>query len=252
MRLKLVFEVSQKEFPKDYRRFFMSFIKQSLNEVDPEFFEKNYGVGKKVSKPFTFAIYFVRPKFEKDTIQLEENRVTMNISFGSYEYGIRFYNGFVQQLQNKFSLNDHSYMSLKSITLSQEKKISEKIVRIKTLSPIIVRHHEQSDNKKDRYIKYSDEEFVEQLKITILSNVQKCGYLEAYEGEIKEKVNELEIKPLRMKSVPVYHFADRLGIYLEGNIGELLLEGDSNLIEQIYKIGIGSRRSQGFGMIEVV
>ena len=41
-------------------------------------------------------------------------------------------------------------------------------------------------------------------------------------------------------------------ILINSSIGEYILEGDSELLNILYKTGIGSRRSEGFGMFEVI
>ena len=41
-------------------------------------------------------------------------------------------------------------------------------------------------------------------------------------------------------------------ILINSSIGEYILEGNSELLNILYKTGIGSRRSEGFGMFEVI
>jgi CRISPR-associated endoribonuclease Cas6 len=250
MRLKLLFQINKKEFPKDYRKHFISFIKYSLSETNQEFYHSVYD--ENTLKPFTFAIYFVKPKFQEDMIFVEEEIVTMNISFGNYEYGIQFYNGFVQQLQSKFEFGKDFSMVLKTIQLIPEKKIKSERIQINTLSPIIVRQHtrEMNNSGKDRYLKYSDDGFEKHLKDSILRSIKENTESSISQADIK--VEELIITPIKMKSIPISHFLDRIGTYLEGNIGELLIEGDQEVLDYLYRVGIGSRRAQGFGMIDVI
>ena len=250
MRLKLIFLINKKEFPKDYRRYFISFIKHSLISGDNEFYQLNYERNKNLIKPFTFAIYFVKPKFEKDMIYISEDKVTMNISFGDYEYGVRFYNSFVQQLNKPYELGNGINMELKTIQLSKETRINTSSIRVMTLSPIIVRQHESNTDNHDRYLKYSDKEFQKHLKDTISCSIKANKLLNI--EKVDAKLTELVISSIKMKSIPVCHYLERIGTYLEGNIGELLIEGDTEILEHLYKVGIGSRTAQGFGMVEVL
>ena len=267
MRYKLFFELENKEISIQYRKSILSFFKKSLSEYDMAKYEKLYHAKDPIIKPYTFAVFFRDSEFkenefkkyynQKDNIIkpyafsvffrhpqingqeiiLEDKRLEMNMTIENYETAIIIYNAFNHQRNKVFHL-EHNSMTLKNIVLVPEKQINTDEVTIKFMSPLIVR---QRENEKDYYYSIEGEKFLETLKINIKEQLKLTNYPTEIIDTIKlEKINGRKT---------VIKFYEK---QMEGTIGTFKLYGNKDLLSYLYKSGIGSRRSSGFGMFEVV
>ncbi|OGO86528.1 MAG: CRISPR-associated endoribonuclease Cas6 [Clostridiales bacterium GWD2_32_59] len=247
MRFALEFELEKNELPVDYRSAFISFLKNIFEKYDNDFYKRLYSKEELKQKPYTFAIFMKNAKFEKDKILLQGNKIIFNFSTYLYEYGIYFYNSALKFMNNSYPLANGNNMKLINIVLQKEKVISQNVLVAKTLAPIVVRDHNEETNR-DTYILWNEENFVEKLKEDIKSNYIK--FTDARNAD--EQVNNLVIQPVNMKKTVVFHQQEKLKKGIEASLGVLRLEGDIELLDYLMKAGIGSRRSQGFGMMEVI
>lgn len=257
MRIKLHFELENNIIPKDYRILILSFIKNNLEKNFNESYKEIYGE-KPTVKFFTFSVYLPKPKIEKEKIELDRNYFNVLFSIYDNKQFIEFYNSFNSMI-NKEKENDnkknkkYSYplknnkMELKNITMVNEKNIMSNRVRIKFLSPLVLRNHKEiTINKKrkgaDIYFDFNDSDFNEQINYSV-SRLIKDLKLNGVNSNIKLK----PYNNLARKTVVSFK-----NILINSSIGEYILEGDSELLNILYKTGIGSRRSEGFGMFEVI
>ena len=65
---------------------------------------------------------------------------------------------------------------------------------------------------------------------------------------INKLIDNLIIEPLKMKEITVIHYNHPV----KTNSGLIRFQGHPYILNYLYKAGIGSRRSQGFGLVEVV
>lgn len=253
MRIKLYFELENNIIPKDYRALILSFIKNSLQKNFEESYKEIYG-DKPVMKFFTFAVYLHKPKIEKDKILLEKNYFNVSFSIYDNKQFIEFYNSFNSMINKDINKDDKKYsyplkdnkMKLKNITMGNEKVISSEKIRIKFLSPLVLRKHEEKTinekrKGKDIYLDLNDKDFNEQLNYSV-DRLIKDLKLNGVNSNIK-------LTPYTTARKTVASFKN---ISIQSYIGEFVLEGDIKLLNILYKTGIGSRRSEGFGMFEVV
>ena len=257
MRIKLHFELENNTINKDYRALILSFIKNNLEKNFNESYKEIYGE-KPTVKFFTFSVYLPKPKIEKEKIELDRNYFNILFSIYDNKQFIEFYNSFNSMI-NKEKENDnkknkkYSYplknnkMELKNITMVNEKNIMSNRVRIKFLSPLVLRNHKEiTINKKrkgaDIYFDFNDSDFNEQINYSV-SRLIKDLKLNGVNSNIKLK----PYNNLARKTVVSFK-----NILINSSIGEYILEGDSELLNILYKTGIGSRRSEGFGMFEVI
>jgi CRISPR-associated endoribonuclease Cas6 len=239
MRLKITFELENEVFPVQYRKNILSFIKNAFYNYDEKFYEKFYKENNNIQKPYSYAIFLDNPKFEGDKIILKSNVINMVFSVYDYANGINIYNAINQQRGVKFSMNQNS-IKITNIYLQEEKNIIEEKIIVKMLSPIIVREHNQITGK-DYYYSYKREGFLENLKINMKESLNIVDLSD-------ELVEGFEIKEIESKKtvIPVYEQM------IEATLGVFELRGDRNLLEFLYKSGIGSRRSLGFGLFEIL
>lgn len=237
MRFKLYLELENERFPIQYRKSIMSFIKKSLSEYSEEYYEKLYHEKDTIIKPFTFAVFFNSPKFQESEIILKDKEFEMTLSVQDYEIAIILYNALNHQKHKKFSLNQNSW-TLKKISMLMEKTITTDTINIKFLSPLIARSR---IDRKDYYYSFAAKEFQEILKINIQEQLKISNLPQGIE-------KTFEIKPIQAKKVIIKFYEKKI----EGSLGFFQISGDTQLLDYLYKAGIGSKRSCGFGMFEII
>lgn len=237
MRYKLFFELENKDISIQYRKSILSFFKKSLSEYDNETYEKLYHAKDPIIKPYTFSVFFKDSEFKENRIIVNSKQMELNISIADYEIAVILYNAFNHQRNKIFHL-EHNSMTLKNIVLIQEKQINTEEIAIKFMSPLIVR---QRENEKDYYFSVEGKKFLETLKINIKEQLKLTNYSMDIVDSIKlEKINGRKT---------VVKFYEK---QMEGSIGTFKLFGNKELLNFLYRAGIGSRRSSGFGMFEII
>lgn len=237
MRLKLYFNLENENFPIQYRKSILSFIKKSLTEYSEEYYKKLYNERDNIIKPYTFAIFFNNPEFRENQIIIKDKKFQMNMSIADMEIAVALYNSFNHQKQQKFSLNNNSW-KLENISLINEKKIETGNINIKFMSPLVVRNRQ---NQKDYYYSYGSQEFLDTLKINIKEQLKITNMPENI-------VDTFEIKSDNYKKVIVKFYEKKI----ESTLGSFNIKGDIDLLRYLYQAGVGSKRSSGFGMFEII
>ena len=237
MRLKLNLDLENENLPIQYRKSVISFIKLSLNEYDEKYYKKFYNEKDNIIKPFTFSVFFKSPQFKEDEIIIKNKRIELNISIADYETSIVIYNAFNHQKNKKFSLNKNSW-TLKNINMMMEKEIISEEITIKFMSPLVVRSRE---NRKDYYYSFNDDKFLDTLKMNIKEKLKITDIP-------KEKVDKFKIETVSAKKVIVKFYEKKI----ETSTGIFKIYGDKKLLEYLYKAGMGSKHSSGFGMFQII
>ena len=240
MRFGLRFELKEKVIPLDYRRCFSSFLKHCYEAFNKEWYNSMYQNKDPIKKPFTYSVYLGKAKFGYRDIELEEKALTLNFSTFFYDYGINFYNCVLQAHNKPYPFGKDNEITLKSFHLERENNIYVDKVKVKTLSPLLAREHDKSSNM-DKYYVFGEEGFERVLKENIKRNCE--GFIIFSEGDVEK----LAIEPVRVKSSKILHYKQKIN----GNIGTLSISGKPYLLDFLLKSGMGSRRSQGYGMLEV-
>ena len=242
MRFALIFRLQKKEFPSDNRRIFMSYIKNSFEDYDKSIFEKYYKNRDNIEKPFTFSIYFGRAVFSREKIILNSNKIQLTFSSIDIEVGLHFYNSVLNKKGILFKLENSNSMVLERINLMKEPPIAFDKIIFKTLSPIIIREHNKEKNK-DWYYSFEDIESANIIKQSL--KYQAMNYFGKF---VEEDINEVIIKPIAMKKLVILHY----GVLVTGNVGTFEMHGKAYLLEYFYKAGISSRKSEGFGQVDIL
>ena len=236
MRYKLYFDLENENISIQYRKSILSFIKKSLMEYDETQYKRFYNERDNIIKLFTFATYFRDSKFDGDNIIVNSKTMELNISTEDYNIGIALYNSFNHQRNKKFSLNNNS-MTLKNMVLLPEKQIDSEEITIKFLSPLVVRSRV---DEKDYYYSYNDKEFLSTLKLNVKMQLKISNLPENI-------VEDLKIEPVQSKKTVVKFYEKQI----EASIGTFKLSGDTRLLGFLYRSGIGSKHSAGFGMFDI-
>jgi CRISPR-associated endoribonuclease Cas6 len=242
MRLSCEYKTSK--LPVANKMMFVSLIKKALSTSNKAYYEKLYNYEdkkNKATKNFTFSLFMKDFKLQGDIFEIGE-KVIFNISTPDYEFGINLYNGLLKL--NHFNYKDFELSKCK-ISLIKEKPITKRVMTFKTLSPIFVK------NKENVSLSPFDAEYSKELNY--ISNT----ILKSYRGYgLKE---ELDLKVINMKKAVVKEeisdFTSISGskyLYINGYSGIFMLYGDIEDLRDLYMLGIGFKRNQGFGMIEVL
>lgn len=242
MIFKLMMELKDKNFPIDYRRVILSYIKKALSNVENGTYLSRF-YKDTIQKNFCFTVEFNNPIFKKDKILLEDRNIIIKFSTSDKQTGFFLQNIFMSQINAVFKIQTDNSMTLKKIV--QESKIitikSNKVLFKTTKgNGLCLREHDKNTNK-DVYVTYQDENFEEKFKQVVGLQAQKAGFSNFISQNIK-------IKAVKCKKVLVKHY----GVYIDTTVGFFEIEGDSKLLQYLYDGGVGSRKSSGFGMLDVV
>ncbi len=240
MKIDLEFTLKNNTIPMEYHSFIVSFFKKALELSDPELYQKLYQDGNTQMKSFTYSVFFDKPQFLKDQIILGTKKITIHISDYDIQNALYFTNAFrTFEKQNiTFPLNNNE-MKLTRIMVNPMESLTEDNIIIQMTSPLIVRNHDKETNK-DIYLTYQDEKFEEILKLNIQNTIQKLGY--------NFVIDDFKITPLKNKKtvVKLYRHA------MNASLGLFQLKGNQELLDFLWKAGMGSHRSSGFGNFKII
>jgi len=231
MRFAIFYTLSKPFLPRDYRRGFISLIKEAIKRANPQLFESYYST-LHVLKPFTFSVYFPGLVGEEGDKFNVGDRAILNFSTSSYEVGTYVYNGLLEL--RSFPLFDNE-LKLSHIELRRTADIKGDKAVFKTLSPVLV----NTKGKRDWYLLPGQEGFEEGLRFSVREISRVFLGIEDV---------RIDFKPISIRRKVARHYnMDR-----QGFVGVFELSGPPRVLDLIYHVGLGVCRSQGFGMLEVL
>ena len=234
MRLLTTYETPG-PIPLDYRKGFMSLIKESLKDSSSEEFKRVYG--KRAGRNIVFNCCFgkdMRIDKKRENIVLNSPTFLFELSSPDTKLIAMIYNGL--RKNREYAIFD-SKIKLKDITPVNTLIRSKDRIRVRSVCPILVK---SSPDSGSRYLLPGEESFY-----GCLNHFCKVRYEEFFSEEFKGSV---ELLPLELKRVVVKH----MGTYHTGFKGIFELSSSSKMLQFLYDAGIGIRTSQGFGMLELV
>lgn len=227
--------------PVDYRGGFLSIVKRAISSESS--IEYDLIFGRRSVKPYTFAVTF------GEEIKVEDDKIfftrPIEFKFSSFEpkYEIYVYNYFVKN--KSIEIYGHSF-EVSSIKLKRKKEISEPKALFKTLSPVLIRSHENEKfylcPKCENFD--GDADFDEALKFNLREQVSNL-LCKSFNGEVK-------LEPVNLRRVIVKHMINRGALKMPGFTGLFYLYAEPEILNLVNLAGLGSRRGQGFGMIDIV
>jgi len=244
MRVKAYLEVP-KEISIFYRRSFLSLIKKALEKEDENY--ANNLFKKKNFKPFTFCVFFENIKINGETLQ-NNGKAIMTVSSGSPDFFHRFYNG-LKKLKEYNGKYTNGTVKIRKVLMFEEEQISSPKQTFRTLSPIVVINRDKKPvlpsklgSKNDDFILYDDGAFTQELRYSL-----KC----IFNGLPELKFQHRDGKKSVVKHI-VGNKENEKVIKIVAYQGVFTLEGDPYVLNEVYKYGLGFRRYQGFGCLELV
>lgn len=259
MRAKFVFKTNEsfnkeKALPVYYRTLFMAFLKKALSSYNEEYFERLYwweDKKNKWQKPFVFAVNLPNMNFTDNEV-LFRGDIVLSLSTSDYEFFVNIYNSLINTNLYPHKLANECEIELKKAYLVKEPEQFSSSMTFKTLSPILIEKKE--GNEKVPILPY-DEGFEDVFNEVVDFELRNIRVLR---GQNKGLNKRLGFKPINVKKIVVKHkiseFVENTGkeiMYLTGFGGIFELSGDPDDLKEIYQNGLGFRRGQGFGFIEV-
>lgn len=242
MRLQVIFETNR--LPVSYHYLFVSVIKQSVSCSNDKMIQELYtyeGKGNKKSKNFTFSIFLEGYQKEQDEF-LIDGHVKWNISSSDSEFMLYLYNGLMEKRHFQYKGYE---LCVREVNLMPERMPKKEKVLCKTMSPIHIK------NQRGKTLAPVDEGFHEAFQYICNQTIQNAVG--------RSLQSEILFKPLSMKKVIVKQKHDAFKqlnnesiLYVEAYQGTFELEGNVQDLQVLYQIGLGMRRSQGFGNIEII
>lgn len=217
----------------------MMIIKKGMKREYPAFFTDLYE--KNTQKNFTFSVYFNQPIFEDDLIKVEDKTCIINFSTGEAELAIVFFNVFTLLKDENIQINKHIELKIHSVEVVPTRKIEKNKIKFKTLSPIVIRDHNQATHK-DWFYTLEDDEAVLILKRNMIARLAEMEYGES----IKKEIESMQIKPLKYKKTVVRFYK----MQIAASLGEFEIMASPRLLNILIQNGLGSMSGSGFGMIE--
>lgn len=241
MRFNVELLLENENIPKDKNRIIISFLKHIYETYDKDYYKSLYEEEKNKRKSFTFSLYMPNCKFTREEIVIPEKKIILNFSTGDMKDGISFYNASLASKGKKYKIKDNS-ITTSRINMNREKTITDDYAVFSTMSPIVVRDH-RGDNEKTWYYSLNEEEgkeiFIKNLRYQLL---------DSFGEERRLDIEEVKFQVLRSKEVKVKHY----GIEILSNICTLKIHAKPYILDHLYKSGIGSKKSGGFGMVDLV
>lgn len=242
MRFKLDFITDQSELNIDYRRLVLSYIKHSLaDSVNGNMLDRYYSDTN--TKDFTWTLIVSKPKFTKEKLQFANNRFSIIFSADDKKQtGMYLMLAFLNQKNKRYPAEDGNYICLKNIVQLNQKEINDTTVRFTTMpgSSIVVREHNRETNR-DRYYTCEDEGYADKLELALKTQAEMAGFAEAAVAGVK-------VHSVTGRKVVVKHY----GIFLDATIADFMVSGEIEILQHFYLNGVCSRRSAGFGMLDII
>lgn len=238
-------EYKTEKIPLTYRMMFVSLIKEALKKVNNEYYKKLYFFGDKKNKRiknFCTAVFLKDFKIDNNTIHINDE-VIIYISTADYEFGINIYNALLNI--KDFTYKNQYNLKKVRISLVKEKKINEEEVVFKTMSPICIK------DKNDHYLNPDDENYENELNYVVNTQLDALRGYGLKRPLIFEKVlmNKIVVK----EDISDFkNITDKEIYYVNAYKGIFKLNGDVEDLNLIYQSGIGFRRGQAFGMVDLV
>lgn len=242
MRICLEFNIRHNYLPLDYRRCFVSFIKKALSVGNNSKYLGEYYMDTE-QKPFMFTVVMQKPKFSKEKVTFENNKVKMYFSVTDKDRtSFIFTNCFLKMKYIDFPLPDGNVMCLVNVAKIKEQKImGERVIFATTCSSsILVREHNKETNR-DKYYTCEDEQYKERLEESIRWQCLKEGYSNLDVEQIK--VNEVIGRKVVIKNY---------NVLIDGVTGTFDISAPKHILNYLYTVGFGARKSFGFSYVDII
>lgn len=195
-------------------------------------------------KFFTFSqIYIPKRRIVKDGIIAKDGVISFYISSPNDFLIKSLVDGFLEDLEISFQNQKLTIQKIEALKTPEFSSKSE----FKTLAPIIVRTKKEIDGELKIWDLAPSDKFFKSLENNLIKKYIKFNNLTKTDKKINiySDMNFVKRKRISINkgNATTYHRAYMM---------DLILEGDLDLIEFAYDVGIGEKNSMGFGMIKLL
>ena len=230
------------EIPSEYRRTNLSYIKSALTKYhNGEFFKEFYDS----NRPKSFSFAFGLPKgcaFSGDKIILPEtnSHLRLTVSTADLREAAILCNALMATKGKSYPVKGNS-LTVRQIIMLPEHQLNKDshLLMIHMLSPLCIREHR---NGRDRYISVQDSDFSQQFNRVIAYQLKDCSDF------TEQEKKSVQIVPYNMKKTVIRHYGQKIAC----SLGTAILTAEPNVLMYLYQSGIGSRRSSGFGLFDII
>ena len=195
-------------------------------------------------KFFTFfQIYIPKRRIVQDGIIAKDGVISFYISSPNDFLIKSLVDGFLEDLEISFQ---NQKLTIQKIEALKTPEFSSKN-EFKTLAPIIVRTKKEIDGELKIWDLAPSDKFFKSLENNLIKKYIKFNNLTKTDKKINiySDMNFVKRKRISINkgNATTYHRAYMM---------DLILEGDLDLIEFAYDVGIGEKNSMGFGMVKLL
>ncbi|HOO73417.1 MAG TPA: CRISPR-associated endoribonuclease Cas6 [Spirochaetota bacterium] len=249
MKIKLTF-ISDKKiiFPRGYNEYIQAFIYRHLDRAESQWLHDNgFSYEKRRYKLFTFSDIVPRGKYNKVTgTFIYPERISLYVSSPVH--------WILEQLARNNIISEEiilgkNNLHVESVEIMGNEYIELSPVKVRTLSPIEAHttFEKEDGKKKTHYYTPFENDFSDQINANIKKKWQSL-----HETELSDNIT---IKPLfngnKYERIRFFGTGENKTV-IKAWHGYFELQGTPEVIAFALDAGLGSRNSQGFGMIEVV
>lgn len=235
LRFKILLDVQK--VPQTYRMYLLSFIKEMIKKGDEEVYNQLYD-GKKKPKPFTFSFFMNDFKLHEGTSEYVMKNATLIFSTSDVNVGVAFFNGL--SLTQKYNHPDYP-LNIISKQIGREKAITSNVATFDILNALLV------EDKEKKPVLISNPAFEQELNIITNKQFQML-----YGRQLHEP---LKICGHRLKKQVIKEtnrYANGRILFYTAQKGIIKLQGHPEDLKLLYQDGLGLRRAQGYGTLELL
>jgi len=240
MRLKVALLNPQKVLPQEYRRVFLSLLKHALERrglVDLLYARKRV-------RPYVFSAYLGRNMaFDpEEKVFRTGERLTLWFSTGDVVLGAEMLAGLVDLRNRPVSYgSDGLALTVERVDVVPEPRMPGRVAVFRTLGVAVLTDPREESADMDRwYVLPDDPRFPEVFALRSRERYQWILGL-PYTGD-------LDVEVFRWKMRKVRHY----GLLLKGFSGTFRVKAHPEMLEFLYRYGVGVRTGQGFGFVDLV
>ena len=195
-------------------------------------------------KFFTFSqIYIPKRRIVKDGIIAKDGVISFYISSPNDFLIKSLVDGFLEDLEISFQNQKLTIQKIEALKTPEFSSKSE----FKTLAPIIVRTKKEIDGELKIWDLAPSDKFFKSLENNLIKKYLKFNNL----TKTDKKINIYsDMNFVKRKRISINK--DNATTHHRAYMMDLILEGDLDLIEFAYDVGIGEKNSMGFGMVKLL
>lgn len=195
-------------------------------------------------KFFTFSqIYIPKRRIVKDGIIAKDGVISFYISSPNDFLIKSLVDGFLEDLEISFQNQKLTIQKIEALKTPEFSSKSE----FKTLAPIIVRTKKEIDGELKIWNLAPSDKFFKSLENNLIKKYIKFNNL----TKTDKKINIYsDMNFVKRKRISINK--DNATTHHRAYMMDLILEGDLDLIEFAYDVGIGEKNSMGFGMVKLL